>query len=164
MKSSTVYRYGVSKRGFFVDVANYTDRTRINGLCIPCKFSRIYTVYTSTVFNGVVSYKVRQTSVPDSHKCKTSPEKIRSQKPEVGSLSLTGQLQISLPCLVDVNIIGIQFTPQLSSTVQFPARYGRIARPIITSASRHQPKYKVNNQKSKQSLLCGQLKSSIRGQ
>ena len=33
------------------------------------KYSR-YSVYTSNVFNGVVSNKVRYTSVPNIHKCK----------------------------------------------------------------------------------------------
>ena len=45
--------------GHLVDVANHTDIARTKVLRIPHKFSRIYTVYTSTVFNGVVSNKVR---------------------------------------------------------------------------------------------------------
>ena len=42
MKNSTVYWYGVSKIGRLVDVSNRTDWTRIKGLCIYYKWSRIY--------------------------------------------------------------------------------------------------------------------------
>ena len=61
-----------------VDVSNHIDQTRTKVLYITCKLSR-YSVYTSTVFNGVVSNKVRQTSAPNSYNYKSSPEKIENQ-------------------------------------------------------------------------------------
>ena len=48
----TVYWYVVSKRGRLVNVANHTYLTRTKGLYIPRKVSG-YSVYTSTVYNGV---------------------------------------------------------------------------------------------------------------
>ena len=74
-----------------VDVENHTDYIQIKGFCIPCKLSRIYIVYTSTVFNSVVPYKVRYTSAPNSHNCKPSPEIIPSQQPK-GRYSFTDYL------------------------------------------------------------------------
>ena len=35
-----------------VNIENHKGQTRTKGLYIPCKFS-VYSVYTSTVFNGV---------------------------------------------------------------------------------------------------------------
>ena len=51
-ENSTVYWYGVPKRGRFVDVANHIDLTQTKGLYIPSKVSG-YSVYTSNFFNGV---------------------------------------------------------------------------------------------------------------
>ena len=51
-EKSTVYWYAVPKRGCLVNVANHTDQTRTKGLYIPSNVSE-YSVYTSTVFNGV---------------------------------------------------------------------------------------------------------------
>ena len=56
-KLHIVLVYSLQKE-HLVDVENHTDLTWTKGLCIPCKLSRIYTVYTSTVFNGVISNKV----------------------------------------------------------------------------------------------------------
>ena len=55
-KKSTVYWYGVSKRVSHVDVANHTYRTQTKVLYI---FRKVYgySVYTSTVFNGVYTKK-----------------------------------------------------------------------------------------------------------
>ena len=44
-ENSTVYWFGVSKMGRFVDDANHTYRTRTKGFYIPRKFSG-YPVYT----------------------------------------------------------------------------------------------------------------------
>ena len=51
-ENSTVYWYGVPKRGHLVDVANHTDQTWTKGFCIPRKVS-VYLIDTSTVLNGV---------------------------------------------------------------------------------------------------------------
>ena len=58
-ENSTVYWYGVSKRGRQVDVLNHTDQTWTKGLYITRKFSG-YSVYNSTFFNSVYNkqYKV----------------------------------------------------------------------------------------------------------
>ena len=64
-----------------VNVANRTDQNRKTGLYIPRKLSR-YSVYNSTVFNSVVPNKFRQTSAPNSHNFKPSPEKIKNQQPK----------------------------------------------------------------------------------
>ena len=57
-ENSTVYWYGVPKKVHLVDVANHTDRTWTKGLYIICKVSE-YSVYTSTVFNGVYTKQGR---------------------------------------------------------------------------------------------------------
>ena len=58
-----VYWYGVSKRGCLVNIANHTDQTWTKGVYIPRKFSG-YSVYTSTVFNGVVPNKLGRLALP----------------------------------------------------------------------------------------------------
>ena len=51
-------------------------------------------------------------------------------------------------CVLLVNYLGyIQFTPQLFSTVSSPTRLGRLARPTVTSANRHQKNMKSTTQK-----------------
>ena len=47
------YAYGVYEMGRPLVVANHANRTQTKGLCIPSKLSMIYTVYISTVFDGV---------------------------------------------------------------------------------------------------------------
>ena len=84
--------------GRLVDVANHTDQNRIKKLRITYKFSRMYKVYTSTFFNGVVPNKVIKTSATNSHKCKPSPDKIRSQQPK-GSYSFTDWIASKLSSL-----------------------------------------------------------------
>ena len=62
----------------------------------------------------------------------------------------TTQIEIEKKdCIFLVNYLGIQFTPQLFSTVFSPTRLGRLARPIVKSANRQQTKYEVNNPKGK---------------
>ena len=83
------------------DVANHTNLTRIKGLYITPKLSR-YSVYTSNIFNGIVTDKFRQASSSNSHKCKPSQKNLVNN-PKVGSLLLTVLFQIFLPCIVNFN-------------------------------------------------------------
>ena len=119
-----------------VDVANQTDRTGTKRLYIPRKLSR-YSVYNSTVFNCVFPNKVRQTSAPNSHKCKTSPEKIQIQQPK---------RKVIFTLWLDSNIDSGTIT-QLFSTVSFPTRLGRLVRPTLTSAKHHQKNTNSTTQK-----------------
>ena len=91
-------------------------------------------------------------------------DKYEVNNSKVSSLSLPGYLQSSLPCLINVSNhayqtqtkglynprkinIGIQFAPQLFSTVPSPTRLDRQPLPTVTCANRHQKKYEVNNPK-----------------
>ena len=76
-----------------VDVANHTDRTRTKGLYIPRKVYG-YSVYTSTVFNGVYTKK-RQGILarPIVTSANLHQTKYEVNNPKVSSLSLSGYLQ-----------------------------------------------------------------------
>ena len=68
------------------------------------------------------------------------------------SMFQTIQIEIELEqkyCIFLVNYLGIQFTPQLFSTVSAPTGLGRLARQTVTSENRHHKKYEVNNPKGK---------------
>ena len=84
-----MYLYRVLKRGHLVEVANHTYQTRNRGLYIPRKVSG-YSVYTSTVFNGVytkqvnVDYRAQQSQVQTVTRRDT-----KSTTQKVSSLSLS---------------------------------------------------------------------------
>ena len=66
-------------------------------------------------------------------------------------MSQTTQIKIEQKdCVFLVNYLGyVQFTPQLFSMVSYPTRLGRLVRPTVTSANRHQKIYKVNKPKGR---------------
>ena len=81
---------------------------------------------------------------------------MESPKGDVLPMSQTTHIEIEpKDCIFLVNYLGIQFTPQLFSTVSFQTRQGRLARPTATSANRHQTKYEVNNRKVGSLSLTG---------
>ena len=53
------------------------------------------------------------------------------------------------------NNLGIQFAPQLFSTESSPKILGRLVRPTVTNANRHQKKYEVNKPTLGSILLTG---------
>ena len=59
------------------------------------------------------------------------------------------------------NTLGIQFAPQLFSTVPYPTRICRQLRLTVTGENHHQKKYKVNNSKVSSLSLPGYLKISL---
>ena len=64
-------------------------------------------------------------------------------------------------CILLINYLGIQFTPQLFSTVSLPTTLGRLALPKVTSANCHHNKYEVNNPKVVSLSLTFYLQSSL---
>ena len=77
-------------------------------------------------------------------------------------MSLTTHIKLEpKDCILLVSNPGIQFAPQLFSTVSLPTRLGRLARPTVTSANRHYKKYEVNNPKVGSLSLTGWLKISL---
>ena len=106
--------------------------------------------------------------------------KYKVNNPKVGSLSLTGQLQGSLPCLVDVanhtyrtqtkgfyiprkiiQVFSLHLNCFQRCCFQQVQEDQRAQRSQVKK--HHQTKYEVNNPKGKQSLLFCQLQSSIQG-
>ena len=79
-------------------------------ILIPRKIIQVFSLHLN-FFNGVVSNKVRQTSAPNSHKCKPSPEKIRGQQPK-GKQSLQKYVRSHLDgpssCQTGDDGIGVQ--------------------------------------------------------
>ena len=82
---------------------------------------------------------------------------MESLKGDVLLMLQTTQIELeSKYCVFLINYLGyIQFTHQLFSTVSFPTRLGRLARPTVTSVNHHLTKYKVNNPKVGNISLTG---------
>ena len=85
-------------------------------------------------------------------------KKYKVKNPKIGSFLLTGLHDLrgvgteSIKLkpkdgILLINYMGIQFTPQLFSTMSFQTRLGRLARPTVTSENCHQNKYEVIKQK-----------------
>ena len=72
-------------------------RSNLNQIIVYSLYFIIQDIYSLHLncFNGVVPYKVRYTSAPNSHKCKRSPEKIQSQQPK-GRQFLTDWIALEL--------------------------------------------------------------------
>ena len=73
---------------------------------------------------------------------------MESPKGDVLPMSQTTHIELEpKDCIFLLNYLGIQFTPQLFSTVSFQTRQGRLARPTFISANRHQKNMKSTTQK-----------------
>ena len=67
---------------------------------------------------------------------------MESTKGGVLSIFQTTQIKLELKdCIFLVNYLGIQLTPKLFSTLLFQKNRGKLERPTVTSAKRHQTKY-----------------------
>ena len=87
---------------------------------------------------------------------------MESPKGGVSSMSQTTPIKLeSKDCIFLVNYLGIQFEPQLISTVMSPTRLGRELHQTVTGANRHQKKYEVNNPKVGSIPLTVELQSSL---